>query len=135
MTSEWSQYTTRRIQWQECADGPDAYDCMSFTRMIQAKHFGISMDRVMVGNYDDGIGLFSLLNSCGERVNWGPVKTPLHGDIVIARRPFHIGTWLDIDGGGVLHCLRGAGVVFTRDAAWGASGIGRKTYLRHRSKM
>ena len=133
--SEWSQYTTRHIPWAEGADGPDAYDCMSFTVMIQRKHFGVKMERVLVGNYDDGIGLFHLLNSCGERANWEPVKSPQHGDVVIARRPFHIGVWLDVDGGGVLHCLRGSGVVFTRDAAWAMSGIGRKTYFRHRSKM
>lgn len=130
--SEFAQYLG--IPWKEGADGPGAYDCMAFTRMIQSRHFGIQMDRVMIADYDDGLGLLALLNSCGERAHWEPVKTPQHGDIVVARRPFHIGVWLDIDGGGVLHCLRGAGVIFTRDAAWATSGIGRKTYLRHRSK-
>lgn len=131
--SEFARYLG--TPWREGADGPDAYDCMSFTRMIQARHFGVQMDRVMIADYDDGLGLLALLNSCGERAHWEPVKTPRHGDIVVARRPFHIGVYLAVDGGGVLHCLRGAGVVFTRDAAWATSGIGRKTYMRHRSKL
>jgi hypothetical protein len=29
-----------------------------------------------------------------------------------AKNPVHAGIWLDIDGGGVLHCVRGSGVVF-----------------------
>jgi len=133
--SEFAQYTMTHIPWREGADGPDTYDCMSFVKLIQERHFGIIMDRISVPDYDDGQGLFALLNSCGERQNWEAVKEPRHGDIVIARRPFHIGVWLDVDGGGTLHCLRGAGVVFTRDSAWRMSGIGRKTYLRHRSRM
>jgi len=131
--SEFAQYLG--IPWAEGADGPCAYDCMSFARMIQGKHFGVQLDRIMIADYDDGLGLLALLNSCGERAHWAPVQAPQHGDVVVARRPFHIGVWLDVDGGGVLHCLRGAGVIFTRDAAWATSGIGRKTYLRHRSKM
>jgi hypothetical protein len=42
----------------------------------------------------------------------------------------HIGTWLDVDGGGVLHCTRGIGVIFTHDAAWRLSGFGRREYFR-----
>ena len=130
--SEWSQYLG--IPWAEGADGPGAFDCMSFVKHVQSRHFGIEMDRISVPDYDDGLGILGLINGCGERENWESVPTPQHGDIAIVRRPIHIGVWLDIDGGGVLHCLRGAGVVFTRDAAWATSGFGRKTYLRHRSR-
>ena len=123
------------IPWAEGADGPDAYDCMSFTRMVMAQHFGIEMERVMIPDYDDGIALLGLLNSCGERSNWGPVTTPMAGDIAVVRRPFHVGVWLDTDGGGVLHCVRGSGVVWTAAGAWATSGFGRRTFLRHRSRL
>ncbi len=29
-----------------------------------------------------------------------------------AKNPVHAGIWLDVDGGGVLHCVREIGVVF-----------------------
>lgn len=123
------------IPWRHGADGPDAHDCMSFVKRVQAEQFGIEMDRIAVPDYDDGLGILALINSCGEREQWVPVDAPAHGDVAIVRRPIHIGVWLDIDGGGVLHCLRGAGVIWTPDAAWRVSGFGRRTFLRHRSRM
>ena len=59
---------------------------------------------------------------------------PQHGDIVVIRRPYHVGVWLDIDGGGVLHAIHGACVIWTPDASWRTSGFGRREYLRHRSR-
>lgn len=130
--SVWAKYLG--IPWEEGADGPASYDCMSFTRLIQATHFGVHMDRIVVPNYDDGIEILHLINGCGERANWDQVPQPMHGDLVIVRRPIHIGVWLDEDGGGVLHCVRNIGAIFTPNAAWNVSGFGRRTYFRHRSK-
>jgi hypothetical protein len=41
-----------------------------------------------------------------------------------------VGVWLDVDGGGVLHCAEGAGVVFQRSDAiklngWAVEGFYR----------
>lgn len=123
------------IPWAAGAIGPDAYDCMAFVRMVQAEHFGVDMPEIAIPDYDDSRGLVGLMNGHGELANWAPVKQPRHGDGVLIRTPMHYGVWLDLDGGGVLHCVRGAGVVFTKDAHWQMSGLGRRQYLRHRSKL
>lgn len=130
--SEFERYLG--IPWGVGGQGPDAYDCVGFTRMVQHKHFGIEMPLVVIPDYDDVRGLVGLLNSHGERAQWLKVDAPSHGDIVLVRAPMHIGVWIDTDGGGVLHCLRGNGVVFSRDATWDPHVLGRKEFFRHRSK-
>ena len=46
--------------------------------------------------------------------------------------PVHIGVWLDIDGGGVLHAVRHAGVVFQNLAALDAHGWRIEGFYRFR---
>lgn len=131
--NEFARYLN--IPWVRGGRGPDGFDCYGFVQAIQRDHFGIVMDDVVVPDYDDGLSILGLINSCGERSQWEPVKIPMHGDIVVVRRPIHVGVWLNVDRGGVLHCLRGFAVVFSHDGAWHCSGFGRRSYLRHRSRM
>jgi hypothetical protein len=114
--------------WEAGAQGPQAYDCMSFFRLIQARHFGIQVPAIIAPDYEDHTVLVELFGNHAERSRWQRVDRPRHGDAVIIHKPMHIGTWLEIDGGGVLHCVRGAGVVFTSDSSWRMSGFGRREY-------
>lgn len=118
------------MPWQAGAQGPQVFDCMAFFRHIQARHFGIQVPAIIAPDYDDGAALAGLFDRHEERARWRRVDAPRHGDAVLIHRPMHIGTWLDIDGGGVLHCVRGAGVVFTADSAWRLSGFGRREFYR-----
>ena len=133
MIMEFSDYIG--IPWEAGAEGPDSFDCMSFTRVIQKDQFNIDMPPITIPDYDNHKTLVGILNTHVERENWIAVDTPQHGDAVLIRSPMHYGTWLDIDGGGVIHCVRGIGVIFTKDSSWPLSGFGRKQYLRHRSKI
>lgn len=119
------------IPWQAGAQGPDAFDCMSFFRFIQKKHFGIEVPLVIAPDYDDAHALADLMSTHPERQKWLRIGKPEHGCAVVIHRPMHIGVWLDVDGGGVLHCARGADVIFTSDSAWHMSGFGRKEFFRH----
>jgi len=123
------------IPWEQGATGPDTYDCMAFMRHIQGKYFGIEMAEVLIPDYDNGRELVGLLNGHAEKERWLQVEKPIHGDAVLVRSPLHFGIWLNIDGGGVLHCVRGAGVIFTADSSWRLSGFGGKQYLRHVSRL
>lgn len=118
------------IPWEAGAQGPDSYDCMGFFRMVQKKHFGIEVPSIIAPDYNDPAVLVELFGTHEERHRWVAMATPTHGDAVIIHKPLHIGTWLDIDGGGVLHCTRGIGVIFTSDASWRMSGFGRKEHFR-----
>ena len=117
------------LPWVAGAQGPDAFDCMAFFRHVQKAHFGIDVPQIIAPDYDDGASLVSLFGTHPERKRWALINKPVHGCAAIIRHPLHIGTWLDIDGGGVLHCVRGAGVVFTSDASWPFSGFGRREFF------
>lgn len=117
------------LPWEAGAQGPTSYDCMSFFRQVQAECFGIEVPSIIATNYDDPIALVHLFGDHPERKRWTKLAAPVHGCAVIIRRPMHIGVWLDIDGGGVLHCVRGAGVVFTADSSWSVSGFGRREHF------
>jgi hypothetical protein len=119
------------LPWKAGAFGPFFYDCMSFFRHIQGQHFGINVPPIIAPDYDDAAALTSLFRKHEERDKWVRIPHQEHGCAVIIHRPMHIGTWLDSDGGGVLHCQRGAGVVFTKKSAWPTSGLGRCEYYKH----
>lgn len=120
--------------WEAGAQGPHAYDCMGFFRMVQGEHFGIDVPIIIAPDYDDPTALADLFGNHEEFSRWKRIDKPAHGDAVRIHKPMHIGVWLDLDGGGVLHCVRGAGVVFTKEADWPFSGFGRKEYFRFAGK-
>lgn len=122
------------IPWVAGAQGPDTYDCMAFFRHIQGEHFGVQVPQIIAPDYNNAKVLVGLFRTHEERSHWPVVETPKHGDAVVVRHPLHIGTWLDLDGGGVLHCVEGIGVIFTSDSSWHVSGFGRKEFFRHESK-
>ena len=49
-----------------------------------------------------------------EKRGWAEVAVPVEGDGVMMAKgamPCHVGIWLSLDG--VLHCVEGAGAIFT----------------------
>lgn len=124
----WADYIG--LPYEAGAQGPEAYDCMSFFRLLQKEHFGIEVPMVIAPDYDDPNSLADLMRGHEERHRWSRISQPNHGCAVIVHRPMHIGTWLDVDGGGVLHCVKGIGVIFTNERSWQLSGFGRREYFR-----
>ena len=120
--------------WEAGAQGPQAYDCMAFFGHVQRTHFGVAVPAIISPDYEDGAVLTDLFRQHPERDNWLPIDKPEHGCAVLVHRPMHIGIWMDVDGGGVLHCVRGVGVIFTGDSVWRWSGFGRREYFRHGPK-
>lgn len=101
-------------RWEAGAQGPAAFDCWGLVRYVQAVHFGVYLPIILPENYR-GIGLAREFRDTPEREHWCAVDKACEGDLVElsrANKPHHIGVWIDADGGGVLHCLTGAGVVF-----------------------
>ena len=120
--------------WLVGAAGPDAFDCWGLFVTVQHQCFG----REIPQNPVDATNLRAVLeafNGHPERQRWQPVIAVEEGDAVLMRQsryPVHIGVWLDIDGGGVLHAVRHAGVVFQTLAALDAHGWRIEGYYRFR---
>lgn len=125
----WADYIG--IPWEAGAQGPDTFDCMAFFRHLQGRHFGIEVPSVIAPDYEDPNALADLMQHHEERQKWARIDKPEHGCAVLVHRPMHIGTWIDVDGGGVIHCVKGIGVIFTNDSSWQLSGFGRREYYRH----
>lgn len=66
-----------------------------------------------------------------ETANWKQVAEPEDGDAVfmsMGALPFHIGTWVH---GGILHCVKNKGEIFTKPSQLGLIGIKILEYRRY----
>ncbi len=98
------------IPWHFGARGPDEYDCWGLLKTVRDTYFGGGIPDTPLG--DPARELYAEKLRTGL---WEIVSSPAHGDGVLLRdegEP-HVGIYLDFDGGGILHSMRGAGVIFT----------------------
>lgn len=119
--------------WVNGAQGPDAFDCWSFFRHIQSTHFGIDVPIYAI-DANNFRAVAETILAADERSAWISVPLPTEGCAVLmahAKYPSHVGVWLDVDGGGVLHCVRGEGVVFSSISSLKTCGWGRVEYYKH----
>lgn len=99
--------------WRLGAEGPDLYDCWSLTRLVQRRLFGRAVPRVVLPEGTSRRAIADLLASHPGRALWRRVARPVNGgpvEMCSVQMPLHVGTWLDLDGGLVLHCCEGPGV-------------------------
>jgi cell wall-associated NlpC family hydrolase len=116
------------LRWEAGARGPDAFDCWGLLLAVRAAHFGGGVPDTAFG--DAARELYTEKMRSGS---WEVVPTPTHGDGVLMRegdQP-HVGIYLDIDGGGILHCEQGRGVVFTDLRSLRVMGYVPKWYRIH----
>jgi hypothetical protein len=110
--------------WIAGARGPEAYDCWGLFLEVQRTQFNRELPEIPV----DALNVKEVLHAFShhpERQRWQKVKQPVEGDAILmrqARYPVHIGVWLDIDSGGVLHAVQHAGVVYQTPKALEAHG-------------
>ena len=99
------------LPWESGAQGPEAFDCWAFLRHVQQHHFGRHLPVVQVDELT--LGGLRVLLSDGLLKGWERTESPREGDGVLMPRAneIHVGLWVDIDGGRILHCAEGFGVV------------------------
>lgn len=117
------------LPWKKGADGPDAYDCWGLLRHIQLEYFNTYVPLVTIGDADECKQ--TLKNQLDSGV-WRETKTPLHGDGVLlkAGNDPHVGVFLDVDGGRILHSIQGFGVTFSPLRNLPGMGYGRVKYYQ-----
>ena len=103
---------------------PGEHDCWHFARRVWREVFGLVVPVVEV----DAINRMAAtraFSSHPEVGAWQRLNAPEEGAGVLlgkSARPAHVGVWTMQDGGGLVHCVEGAGVVFQSPAALAASG-------------
>lgn len=101
--------------WQSGCNGPETFDCWGFVRYVQLMHYGRTLPEISI-DADNIRAVVNEFTSNHERNMWQKVDNPKDGDCLLlsqSKEPTHVGIWIDADGGGLLHCVKGAGVVFT----------------------
>jgi hypothetical protein len=121
--------------WRLGARGPAAYDCWSMTQLVQAHLFGRNLLPVDLGT---GAGLRQIVRAVSAHAangQWSPRDgAPSHGDAVTMAHlelPFHVGTWLDLDRGVVLHHTERAGLCIDRLSEVRGRGFNRLIFHRY----
>lgn len=102
------------IRWELGAKGPDAYDCWSLSQLVQFHLFGRVVHNVDLAPDATTADIIEAVARHPAHRQWrlhdGP---PAHGDAVKMgnlQNPLHIGTFLAIDRGMVLHLAEHAGI-------------------------
>lgn len=111
-------------QWVAGAQGPDSFDCWGFVRYALKHEYGYDVPQVNVNPECLRDVLHAFRTDLAFQA-FVEVEKPQDGDVVLmrqAKNPVHCGLWLEIDGGGVLHCVRESGVVFQNIRSLNLSG-------------
>lgn len=98
-------------------EGPNFYDCWGLAKKVQKELFSREMPSIK-DSPDTLRGLMTFVKDNHARKQWVVSENfPVHGQLVELSKssnPFHIGVYLEYDGGGILHCLEKVGVCYDR---------------------
>jgi len=106
------------LPWVSGHEGPNSFDCWGLVRYVQKHHFNRELSSITV-DADNIRAVVKEFNNNNERNQWQLVDQATDGDCLLLsqnKEPTHVGVWLDIDSGGLLHAVRGSGVVFSSPA-------------------
>lgn len=114
------------------AYGPTTFDCYGLLWHVAREHGGITLPR-----FDDMAGQLARINAAiqGQMLSadWHEVDAPRDFDAVVMRRAgeaYHVGAWLAVDGGKVLHATP-AGVLCSDVGALRRMGFRHLQYFRY----
>ena len=102
--------------WKPLAFGPDAYFCWGLFRAFYKNEFKIELPKYVTVNPENIVQVTKSLIKGSNHSNWIKLDKPVHGCAVLmgsGKFPTHIGTYLDIDKGLILHTTKSSGSVVT----------------------
>lgn len=115
--------------FEELSYGPDSFDCYGLVWHVLHTQAGIDLPRFDDIEYQAARINAEISRQAGNVDDWETIQgTPQQFDVVVLRRAgesHHVGVWLDVDGGLVLHATR-TGVLATSLAA-----LYRMNYRHH----
>lgn len=104
------------LPWKPGAKGPEEFDCWGLSQLLQKELFGRTLPDVTVDAEDIRLVIKEISQSEHRRF-WKRVPHPENGCLVemsSGKHPYHIGTYINLDGGGIFHCQNPSGVCFDR---------------------
>jgi hypothetical protein len=89
-------------------------DCYGTARVLQRDLFGRTMPDFAIPGEAGRSAIAAAIAAHPERQRWAEVPAPVDGALVTMARNtvgYHIGTWLEEDGGIIIHAIEDCGVV------------------------
>lgn len=110
-------------------------DCYGLVRKVYADRYGISMPVIDV----DALNTLAVARQVAgfDRTDWVEVKLPQEGDVLQmghAKRPHHVGLWIEVDGGKILHATESFGAIAQTPSQASANGWKILNIYRHKSR-
>lgn len=112
--------------------GPDAFDCYGLARHLQHAFFGRALPVFQLPAEAGRFAVASAIAVHPERGRWQETASPRDGAMVVMARQdcgFHIGVWLDLQGGLVAHTIEQTGVVV--ETPWHLAGPAGRWRLQY----
>lgn len=138
MAEHWANDYVGR-PWVAGARGPESFDCWGLLCDVYAKHYGIILEHYAHVDPKDTRTVARLLASATDGAPlWTPLEKPADGCAVAmstGRAFHHVGVWLDLDGGIILHAMDRLNVLAQSLHAVRSLGITRIAYYAHASNL
>ncbi len=125
-------------RWVSGARGPEEYDCWGLLRHVFKNHVGISLpscDEVDAANIPLVTKEISKAIYGGHFIQ---IDKPIHLCAVGLSKNsaiHHVGIWLDVDGGVILHSNQGSNVTVQNIRSMRVSGFNTILFYRHKDQF
>lgn len=89
------------------------HDCWAFARRVWREQFALDVPPVDV-DACNRLACSRAFEGHDEKTHWQPILKPNEGDAALigkSSRASHVGLYADVNGGAILHCVQGHGVV------------------------
>lgn len=100
--------------YQLGAQGPAAFDCYALARHLERELFGRAMPAFEIPGQAGRVAIAAAIAIHPERSRWLELAAPVDGALVTMARNscgYHLGVWIEEDGGIIVHAFDGIGVV------------------------
>jgi len=108
----------------------DFFDCWGFVRYIQKNHYNLDLPIINVDS-SNMLKVMRNFKNNEELGNWEEINKPNEGSAVLlsqASNPSHVGVWTN---NGLLHCVKGMGVIFSSMRNLQSTGWSHIRYYEH----
>lgn len=112
MIDEWLNDVVGK-SWKAYATGPENFDCWGVVFYGFKQKFGINLNRHLEVQSMNPIAFHKVVSKEIKTGNWVQINQPEDGCLVLmsaSRLWHHVGLWLNVNGGRLLHSREGVGV-------------------------
>ena len=120
--------------WEIAGVGPSSFDCIGLVQEVLKTRYNVILPTIQV-DYSNLLSVVRAIKHHNGWLTWELAFYPKDGYLVKLYRqdqPDHIGIYVDVEGGGILHSQRDVGVCFDKPFILKTVGWKKLEYFRYR---